>query len=304
MKRETAEPAHFSLQKFSLRWAARRLGLPLFRSLALFLVAGLVPVPSAHAQGELTPLQHAIRVEEARLSSAETEERRDAVMRLGAMARPEASRAAASALSDPAAIVRATAARATLSLGPDEASNLILPLLRDRDEFVRREAAYALGQTRSLRGLEALAVAVGADKQASVRGAAALSLGQIGAPGAVPALAAALSRRLPAAGFFNRLRRRKVEEDEFVRRAAAVSLGQIGGREAVPVLVEALSDARTPGDVRREAAHSLGLIGDPSAAPALRAVLTHQDPYLSRIAFEALRKIDPPSATRPAGENP
>jgi HEAT repeat protein len=97
------------------------------------------------------------------------------------------------------------------------------------------------------------------------------------------------------------VRRRKVEEDEFVRRAAAISLGQLGSREAVPVLVEALSNARTPGDVRREAARALGLIGDPAAVPALRSALTDRDPYLSRIAVEALRKIDPATAARPAG---
>jgi HEAT repeat protein len=84
-----------------------------------------------------------------------------------------------------------------------------------------------------------------------------------------------------------------------VRRASAVALGQIGSRDAVPALVEALSDERAPSDVRRESARALGLIGDPSAVPALRAVLTAQDPYLSSIAFEALKKIDPQSAKRP-----
>jgi HEAT repeat protein len=253
------------------------------------------------AQGELTPQQQEIKVLTSRLSSADTEERREAVTRLGALGRPEASRAAAAALGDAAAIVRATAARAVLSLPPNEAATLILPLLRDRDEFVRREAAYALGLTRSTAGTSALAAALETDKQASVRGAAAVALGQIGDAAASPALAGALTRRLRAPGFFNRLRRRKVEEDEFVRRAAAVSLGQIGSREAVPVLVETLSDERAPQDVRREAARALGLIGDPAAVPALRNVLTHRDPYLSRIAFEALRKLDPSNTARPAG---
>ena len=50
-----------------------------------------------------------------------------------------------------------------------------------------------------------------------------------------------------------------------------------------------------------EAARALGLIGDPAAAPALRSVLTHRDPYLSRIAFEALKRLDPSAATRQAG---
>ncbi len=280
---------------------ARRAGFFFFLALAFTLSAVAFDAPRARAQRELTPLQHEINVQTARLSSAEVEERRDAVMRLGAMARPEASRAAVAALGDRAAIVRATAARALLSLAPGDAAALIQPLLKDRDEFVRREAAYALGLARSRLAVGALAAAAQTDKEASVRGAAAVALGQIGDATAVSALASALTRRLRASGFFNRLLRRKVEEDEFVRRAAAVSLGQIGSREAVPVLVEALSDARAPNDVRREAAHSLGLIGDPAAVPALRAVLAHQDPYLSRIAFEALRRLEPQPAARPAG---
>src|SRR5213075_1367624 len=81
--------------------------------------------------------------------------------------------------------------------------------------------------------------------------------------------------------------------------AAAIALGQIGSRDGVPALVEALSNERTPGDVRRESARALGLIGDARAVPALRSALTAKDPYLSSIAFEALRRIDPQSATRP-----
>jgi HEAT repeat protein len=270
-------------------------------SIFLTLACVLTPRPARAVQGELTPLQQEIKVLSARLASADTEERREAVTRLGALGRPEGSRAAAAALGDSAPIVRATAARAVLSLPSGEAATLVLPLLRDRDEFVRREGAYALGLTRSAVCVPALAAALETDKRPAVRGAAALALGQIGDAAAVPALAGALSRRLQASGFFNRVRRRKVEEDEFVRRAAAVSLGQIGSREGVPVLVETLSNARTPDDVRREAARALGLIGDPAAVPALRSVLTHKDPYLSRIAFEALKRIDPLTAARPAG---
>lgn len=286
-------------QSDAVRRARRVPGVPV--SILLTLVCALASPTARAAQSEPTPLQQEIKVLTARLSSADVEERREAVMRLGALGRPEGSRAAAASLGDAAAIVRATAARAVLSLPPGEAAALVLPLLRDRDEFVRREAAYALGLARSPSGVPALAAALEADKQPSVRGAAAVALGQIGDAAAAPALAGALSRRLQASGFFNRLRRRKVEEDEFVRRAAAVSLGQLGSREAVPVLVEALSNARTPDDVRREAARALGLIGDPAAAPALRSVLSHRDPYLSRIAFEALRKLDSSGAARPAG---
>ncbi|HEV7890152.1 MAG TPA: HEAT repeat domain-containing protein [Pyrinomonadaceae bacterium] len=283
----------------SLKFARRRGGLFLFTLCCIF-VLNVNATPRARPQSDLTPLQLEVRVQTARLSSADVEERRDAVMRLGAMGRPEGSRAAEAALSDTSAIVRATAARAVLSLGHEEAATLILPLLRDRDEFVRREAAYALGLTRSRAAVGALAASVETDKKPSVRGAAAVALGQIGDATSVPALAGALARRLPASGFFGRLLRKKVEEDEFVRRAAAVSLGQIASRESVPALVEALSDTRAPSDIRRECARALGIIGDPSAVPALRSALAAQDPYLSRIAFEALKKIDPQSATRPS----
>ncbi len=281
-----------------LKFARRRGSLFLF-ALCCLLVLNVDAPTHARTQSDLTPLQREVRVQTARLSSADVEERRDAVTRLGALGRPEGSRAAAAALSDASAIVRATAARAVLSLGAGEAATLILPLLRDRDEFVRREAAYALGLTRSSSAVTALAAAVETDKRPSVRGAAAVALGQIGDASAAPALAGTLARRLPASGFFGRLLRKKVEEDEFVRRAAAVSLGQIASRESVPALVEALSDARAPSDIRRECARALGLIGDARAVPALRSALAAQDPYLSRIAFEALKKIDPQSATRP-----
>jgi HEAT repeat protein len=261
--------------------------------------ARLVPLYSSQ-QTALTPLQRRIEIERARLSSSDKEERREAVQRLGAMARPESSRAAGLALNDSSPVVRATAARAVLSLGPAEASTLLVPLLRDKDEFVRREAAYALGSAGHPTAVAALVGALGGDKEAAVRGAAAVALGQIADPAAVPALSEALGRRIAATGILNRLRRRQTEEDEFVRRSAAVALGQIKSRDAVPALVAALSNERAGDDVRREAASALGLIGDPAAIPALRAALTARDPYLSRIAYEALRRLDPTGATRPA----
>jgi HEAT repeat protein len=246
----------------------------------------------------LTPIQREIETQRARLSSAEVEERRDAVTRLGAMARPDASRAVMPALADRAPIVRATAARAVLSMPREEAARLLLPLLRDKDEFVRRETAYALGIARSPTAVDDLIAALARDKEAGVRGAAAVALGQIGDARAVPALSEALGRRVNASGVLNRATFRKSEENDFVRRAAAVSLGQLKSRDAVPALVAALSNERAGDDVRRESARALGLIGDPSAAPALRAALTARDPYLSQIAYESLRRIDPNNTIR------
>ena len=269
---------------------------------ALTLCAALfsiTPAQQASQTPALTPLQREIERERQRLSSPEVEERRDAVLRLGQMKRPDSSRTAAAGLRDPAAIVRATATHAVLSLPPDEAANLLLPLLQDKDEFARREAAYALGETRSRVGVNALIVALAGDKAESVRSSAAVALGQIGDEAAVVPLTQTFTRRLRvSSGFFRRVRR-QVPENEFVRRAAARSLGQIDSRAAVPALISVLADDSAGDDVRREAARSLGLIGDPAAVSALRAVLNSRDPYLSRIAYEALIKIAPAEAVRP-----
>lgn len=253
--------------------------------------------------GALPPVQREIEKERGRLASGDVEERRDAVARLGAMARADAARAAAAALDDAAPVVRATAARAVTFLPPEEAARMLIPLLRDKQEFVRREAAYALGLTRSSAAVEELINALARDKEAGVRGAAAVALGQMGDVRAVPALNEALGRRVRASGVLARITFRKTEENDLVRRAAAVSLGQIGSRAGVSALLAALSNEKSGDDVRREAARSLGVIGDPASAGALRAALTARDPYLSQIAFDALRKIDPVSATRPAASD-
>jgi HEAT repeat protein len=270
---------------------------------ALFFVAGSHPaVLRAHAatpfppvsQSTLTPLQREIEKQRARLASGDVEERREAVTRLGAMARADSSRVALPALKDAAVIVRATAARAVLSLPAEEAAAALLPLLTDKNEFVRRETAYALGQTRSPMAVQSLATALARDKEAGVRGAAAVALGQIGDAEAVPILTEAIGRRIARTGLLNRITFRRTEENEFVRRSAAVALGQIKSRAAVPALIGALANERAGDDVRREAARSLGLIGDPSAIPTLqRAALTARDPYLAEIISEALRKLEP-----------
>jgi HEAT repeat protein len=272
---------------------------------ALFLLATIPPVSasaqqSASSNSQLNPFQLEVENQRRRLSSSETEERRDAVMRLGSMKRPESSRATATGLRDSSAIVRASSTRAVLSLPPDEAAALLLPLLQDRDEFVRQETAYALGESRSLKAVNALATILERDKKDSVRGAAAVALGLIGDESAVVSLARLLDRRVPASGLINRVRRSKKDENEFVRRAAAHSLGEIRSRAAVPALTAVLLDERAPDDVRREAATALGLIGDPGSVATLRAVLTARDPYLARIAFDSLIKIAPAEATRPS----
>jgi HEAT repeat protein len=103
----------------------------------------------------------------------------------------------------------------------------------------------------------------------------------------VIALAGVLAPQLstPAQG------KRKREDNEFVMRAAAVALGQIKSRAGVPALLAVVSNEKSPADVRREAVRALGLIGDPSAIPALKSASISEDPFLSQLAHESLRKL-------------
>lgn len=195
--------------------------------------------------------------------------------------------------------MRAAAASAVLSLRPEEAAAALLPLLRDRDEFVRQQVAYALGETGVAASVPVLLNALGQDKSAGVRGAAAVALGEIADEAATIPLTQILLKRVRASGLLNRVRRRTVAENEFVRRAAARSLGQIKSRAAVPALIAALTDKTISDDVRREAARALGLIKDPAAIVPLQSVLAAPDPFLSRIAFEALKQLSPAAATQP-----
>ncbi len=242
------------------------------------------------AQKSLTPLQQEIERQRIRLSSPEVEERRDAVTRLGSMHHPEASRLAISALRDPLAIVRATAAASILSLPAEESAANLVPLLSDKDEFVRREAAYALGKTRSLTAVSGLIERLLTDKKDEVRGAAAVALGQIRSAAAVVSLASVLNPQYGLTSSKTNQKKKK-PQDVFVLRAAAQSLGEIGSSAGLPSLIAVLQDEKAEDDVRRESATALGLIGDPSAIPALRAVLTALDPYLSEAADKAIRSI-------------
>src|SRR5437764_6282259 len=239
----------------------------------------------AHAKESQTPLQRQIEVQKNRLTSADAEERRDALMKLNLMRRPEASRAAAASLNDAEPSVRVAAAHALTSTPSGDAANALIPLLQDKLEFVRREVAYALGKSGSRDAIAPLTNLLATDKEMSVRAAAAVALGQIKDETAVIALAKAIDERAP---------NKKAEEYEFVRRAAVESLGEIRSPAGVEVLVSALTNEGNSLDTRRAAAMALGKVGSNSAVPALQAALHSDDPYLAEAAREALRRMHAP----------
>jgi HEAT repeat protein len=281
------------MQDYRKYWRAFRIGAVTLEVVLPFTAVTAIAAASVRqdqaVSQHLTPRQLEIEKQKLRLSSAETEERREALTQLGSMHHPAASRAAIAGLNDPAPIVRATAAVSVLSLPPEESAASLLPLLGDKDEFVRQQVAYALGQTRSRAAVAALLEQL-ADKKDSVRGAAAVALGQIADDAAVIPLAALLN---PQSGPTptKKSQKGKREKNPFVLRAAARSLGEIGNRAGIPALIAVLQDEKSEADLRREACFALGLIGDLSAIPALRLVLIARDPYLSQAAHEAIRKI-------------
>lgn len=242
---------------------------------------------SAQDTRNLTPSQAEIERQRQRLNSSDVEERRDAIMRLGSMRLAAASRAAVPSLNDASPIVRATAAKAILSIGAEESVSSLLPLLSDKDEFVRREAAYALGLTHSHAATAALSDLLLNDKEDGVQAAAAIALGHIADEAAVVALVGTLAPELSAPA----KKKRKREDNVFVLRAVATALGLIKSRAGTAALISVLSNEKLPSDVRRESARSLGLIGDRTAEPALRAASMAADPYLAQIAAEALKKL-------------
>lgn len=237
-------------------------------------------------QDALAPIQQQIERERQRLGSEDAEQRRDALMRLGNFKRPEASRVAAAALADKVPAVRVAAAHAVIWLPAGEATNLLVPMFKDKDEFVRREIAYALGEMRHPSAVASLVEILARDKKTSVRAAAAIALGQIGDAGAVPGLSQAVEGN-------GGKKKSRDAEDEFVVRSAVRSLGQIASRTAVSVLIAALQNEVNSIDTRREAATALGRIGDPSALPALQtAYQANADPYLSEAARLAILQIN------------
>ena len=248
------------------------------------------------------------------ISNGNTEQKREALFQIRNLRSEDASRAAVPALRDSDPIVRATAAASVVFLPKNEAVTVLSPLLDDRDSFVRKEAAYALGRVESPDAAAPLIRLLQREKDLEVRAAAAIGLGPTGNPTGVEPLLAILKRR-PS------------EETEFLRRSAARSVGRIAQvlntgsgytvtpqnflpdkykkinekgvtatqpvfDAAVPVLSGVLQDRRESDDTRREAAYALGAIGNPSAINSLRSYQTSPDPYLAEISREAILKIE------------
>jgi HEAT repeat protein len=172
-----------------------------------------------------------------------------------------------------------------------------LKLLGQRRDWVRADAASALGDMGSARAVAPLLEAL-ADPSRDVRSAAAYSLGRLRALDAVePLLAAVQERRIPRAVVCSALLEIGAEavprllgvvaDPEPVERATAVELvGLLGDAADGRRLVESLID--TSAEVRANAARALGRLGAEEAAAAVRQLLADRIPFVRVAAAEAL----------------
>jgi hypothetical protein len=113
---------------------------------------------------------------------------RDAVAILGEMGGPRAVELVTSALADTDARVRAEALLAVGKLGDAEAGQLVLGFLEDSDATVRLAAADASGRLRLARAQRPLLRMLEDAEKSDEIIALLRALGQIGDPGAVPAI--------------------------------------------------------------------------------------------------------------------
>ena len=245
-----------------------------------------------------------------------TDVKRNALSELRNFESESASRTALPALKDLSEIVRGTAIRSVIYLPKDESMRALLPLLNEKSEFIRRETALALGETKNPKAANKLISQMLTDKKQSVKDACAFALGKIGNVSAIQPLT-------------SQLKKKPKKKRRFFRRTAARSIGQIAQTiqgqtpvlttpesflpdkykeivkskhsdlaESFPVFLEAnqvlismMQNRKESDDTKREVAFALGEIGNTNSISILKANLNSKDNYLAEICKEALMKI-------------
>jgi len=109
------------------------------------------------------------------------------------LAMPEGNAALATAMTDADASVRAAAANAWRDIRGQTAATPVIALLADQDATVRMEAAATIGGLKELGGRAALEQLVTSDASAFVRRNAAWALGQLHSPASAASLSQAMN---------------------------------------------------------------------------------------------------------------
>jgi HEAT repeat protein len=193
-------------------------------------------------------------------------------------------------------------------------AKLVEPMLEDSDPAVRRRAAYVAGNL----GLDSLAPALARrlaqTEPPELRLAAYVALGELGMPGVVAEVVAAVRREedprvlgaasnaLIAAGpepstlgnLAGRANQLLSAPDARLREAGAEIAGLLGGAVQASALAKLASDDSPT--VRGAAVWALGKLGDPSAEKALLSAFRDDDPTVHERAATGLLRLGTPAA--------
>ena len=191
----------------------------------------------------------------------------------------------------------------------DRLGRLVEPMLDDDDAGVRRRAAYVAGNL----GLDKLAPALvrrcAATEPADLRLAAYVALGELGMPGGVAEVVAAVRREedprvlgaasnaliaaAPEAKLLANLAGRATQlltaADLKSREAGAEIAGLLGGAVPATALIPLATDPAPA--VRGAAVWALGKLADPASEPALLAAFRDDDPMVHERAAAGLLRL-------------
>lgn len=148
------------------------------------------------------------------------------------------------------------------------------PLLRDKDDDVRKFAIELIADAGGRQYADKLIERLADDPNPNVRGAAAKALGDLGCREALPQLVEAL------------------KDMEWVRFTVLEALRRLGDEEVVEPILSLLSDPSPA--TRRAAIETLGAIGSPRASDALLAHLGKADRDDRAIVLVSLLRIGVP----------
>lgn len=170
---------------------------------------------------------------------------------------------------DPDWQIRTRVVTVLAAIGGDQATAVLIPLCRDRDQRVRELATLGLGQARGAGSFETLGELMRSG-DSDIRQASARSLGAHGDPRGL-VLVAGYAR----------------ERDDLARREMREALTRLVVQErAVSVLAELIA-SRT-GDERQALIEASFVVGDPRLAPALITVVSGTDRRAATIAAQSL----------------
>ncbi|HEU0032126.1 MAG TPA: HEAT repeat domain-containing protein [Kofleriaceae bacterium] len=193
-------------------------------------------------------------------------------------------------------------------------ARVVAPLLDDADPLVRRRACYVAGNLGLAELAPALVQRCAPTEAPELRLAAYVALGELGMPGVVAQVAAAVRREddprvlgaasnalvasAPPAGELASLAPRTTQllaaPEPKLREAGAEIAGLLGGAVAASAIVPLVDDPVAA--VRGAAVWALGRLADPATEPALLAAFRDDDPAIHERAAAGLLRLGTPAA--------